>query len=185
MTANTEGQEEQFLLRVADTELAERIRKALREEEALSDKLQIRFQDDGREGVLALGDKAYPVKLLDLPTVVESYKTLDDTNLVKTGDIGQMIMVAGQPPADTLEARDGVTPPMRNARERHFRQLPHVSPEVLTKVEQDLLAILDGYAPQGYTYVDVEEEYVVDPGTGQGSWRPVQQGAAAGGEDAG
>lgn len=32
----------------------------------------------------------YPVTLQDLPTVVESYKTLDDTNLVKTADIGQV-----------------------------------------------------------------------------------------------
>jgi transcription initiation factor TFIID subunit 7 len=32
----------------------------------------------------------YGVDLLDLPTVVESYKTLDDINLVKTGDIGQV-----------------------------------------------------------------------------------------------
>jgi transcription initiation factor TFIID subunit 7 len=33
---------------------------------------------------------AYPVTLLDLPAVVESYKTLDDTNLVKITDVGQV-----------------------------------------------------------------------------------------------
>lgn len=27
---------------------------------------------------------------MDLPTVVESYKTYDDTNLIKTADIGQV-----------------------------------------------------------------------------------------------
>lgn len=32
----------------------------------------------------------YPVTVLNLPSVVESYKTLDDVNLVKTTDIGQV-----------------------------------------------------------------------------------------------
>ncbi len=32
----------------------------------------------------------YPVKLLNLPTVVEAYKTYDDINLVKINDIGQV-----------------------------------------------------------------------------------------------
>jgi TATA-binding protein-associated factor Taf7 len=32
----------------------------------------------------------HDVYLQDLPTVVESYKTLDDANLVKVTDIGQV-----------------------------------------------------------------------------------------------
>ena len=40
------------------------------------------------------------------------------------------------------EARDGVTPPMRNARERVFRRPIEVAPEVVQKVEMDLLNIL-------------------------------------------
>lgn len=36
------------------------------------------------------GDRSYPVTVLNLPSVVESYKTLDDVNLVKTCDIGQV-----------------------------------------------------------------------------------------------
>jgi transcription initiation factor TFIID subunit 7 len=108
----------------------------------------------------------YRVDLLQLPTVVESYKTYDDTNLVKTGDIGQVgatdqawsmhvvawlhnfgghltsprvhacmqctqvLLVGGQIPADQVECEDGVTPPMRKARQRHFKQLPKVDPKV-------------------------------------------------------
>ena len=37
-----------------------------------------------------LEGQEHPVSLLDLPTVVESYKTLDDINLVKMTDIGQV-----------------------------------------------------------------------------------------------
>lgn len=38
----------------------------------------------------------YPVTVLNLPSVVESYKTLDDVNLVKTTDIGQVRRVLGR-----------------------------------------------------------------------------------------
>lgn len=34
--------------------------------------------------------KSHAVKRQDLPTIVESFKTYDDANLVKTGDIGQV-----------------------------------------------------------------------------------------------
>jgi TATA-binding protein-associated factor Taf7 len=40
--------------------------------------------------VLNVAGQPYPVKVLDLPTIVESYKTYDDINLVKTGDVGQV-----------------------------------------------------------------------------------------------
>jgi len=46
--------------------------------------------ENGREGELQIGSQAHKVHVLDLPTVVESYKTYDDENLVKTGDIGQV-----------------------------------------------------------------------------------------------
>lgn len=42
--------------------------------------------DNGRRGTLTVEGVAYPVSLEDLPTRVESFKTLDDTNLVKMTD---------------------------------------------------------------------------------------------------
>jgi transcription initiation factor TFIID subunit 7 len=36
-----------------------------------------------------IGDESFPASLLDLPAVVESYKTYDDSVLIKTSDIGQ------------------------------------------------------------------------------------------------
>jgi TATA-binding protein-associated factor Taf7 len=50
---------------------------------------------DDRKGVLTVkgagGEvQQHDVYLQDLPTVVESYKTLDDANLVKVTDIGQV-----------------------------------------------------------------------------------------------
>ena len=59
-------------------------------------------------GTLTVDGEAHQVVLQDLPTVVESYKTLDDTNLVKVADIGlvRSALLAGLTPAvpalDTL-----------------------------------------------------------------------------------
>lgn len=45
---------------------------------------------DDRRGVLKVGDAEYPVLAQQLPTVVESYKTYDEINLVKATDVGQV-----------------------------------------------------------------------------------------------
>ncbi|GAX77584.1 hypothetical protein CEUSTIGMA_g5028.t1 [Chlamydomonas eustigma] len=165
-------QEEQFLLRFVDPSLAERVKKALREETHIEDGgLQLNFPDCGRVGQMQLEGVNYRVDLLDLPTVVESYKTLDDINLVKTGDVGQVLLVGGNTPPSQTESLNGVTAPMQNARKRHFKQVPKVDPQVVSKVEADLFGILRGHAPLGYEFYDVEEEYVVDPETGAGSWQ--------------
>ena len=47
---------------------------------------------EGRKGIFTFDDIVLPASLKDLPTIVESYKTYDDINLVKTGDIGQVII---------------------------------------------------------------------------------------------
>lgn len=45
---------------------------------------------DGRTGQFTFGSEVLPVTLLDLPCVVESYKTYDDSHLVKMCDVGQV-----------------------------------------------------------------------------------------------
>jgi transcription initiation factor TFIID subunit 7 len=84
--------EEQFILRVPPN-VAERIERLLNENNASSSEdksLDLQFTDDGRSGTFVIGDEHYPASLLDLPAVVESYKTYDDNSLVKTADIGQV-----------------------------------------------------------------------------------------------
>jgi hypothetical protein len=162
-------------------------RAALRQQGPLdpaTQRARLVFSDSDRRGTFQWGDRSYPVTVLNLPSVVESYKTLDDVNLVKTCDIGQVgplprapccsasswacaarpcapsfrlgppaarappqVLVVGDEPglaeeAASGEARDGVTPPMRNARERIFRKPIEVPPDVVQKVEYDLLTIL-------------------------------------------
>lgn len=196
----------------------------------MAGRAQLAFSDSDHAGTFSFGGRQWPVTVLNLPSVVESYKTLDDVNLVKTTDIGQVRCIddgqveagsgraevtdchgggwcklgalsrdsrragrcnaaapaallkqahsiplvqhcpspAHSPPpqcplpatqpqvlvvggegepeaaaeAAAGEVRDGVTPPMRNARERIFRRPIDVSPQVVQKVEFDLLTIL-------------------------------------------
>ncbi|XP_028556263.1 transcription initiation factor TFIID subunit 7 isoform X2 [Dendrobium catenatum] len=139
--------EEQFILRVPPS-IAERIERLLNENPSTSEDgcLDLSFTDDGRTGTFAIGNETFPASLLDLPGVVESYKTYDDTVLIKTADIGQIIMVReeGEPSPEGIEYRHGLTPPMRDARRRRFRREPDVNPELVQRVEKDLLNIMSG-----------------------------------------
>ncbi|KAI4369688.1 hypothetical protein MLD38_018102 [Melastoma candidum] len=139
--------EEQFILRVPPS-VAERIERLLNEEESSSEdkSLDLSFSEDGRTGTFVIGSDSFSAYLMDLPTVVESYKTYDDTNLIKTADIGQMIMIreAGDPAPDVVEYRHGLAPPMRDARKRRFRREPDLNPELVRRVEKDLLNIMAG-----------------------------------------
>ncbi|KAK3043296.1 hypothetical protein RJ639_002539 [Escallonia herrerae] len=111
--------EEQFILRVPPS-LAGRIEDLLNSENSSSSE-----------------DKS-----LDL-SVVESYKTYDDSVLIKTADVGQMIMVreneGDSVPPGVVEYRHGLTHPTRDARRGRFRREPDLIPEVVRRVEKDLL----------------------------------------------
>ncbi|KAI3697009.1 hypothetical protein L6452_29701 [Arctium lappa] len=139
--------EEQFILRVAPS-VAQHIDRLLSENASSSDdkSLDLSFSDDGRSGTFVIGDDHFPASLLDLPCIVESYKTYDDSVLIKTADVGQMIMVRDKddPAPDVVEHRHGLTPPMRDARRRRFRREPDLNPELVRRVEKDLLNIING-----------------------------------------
>ncbi|KAH0850243.1 hypothetical protein HID58_091294 [Brassica napus] len=139
--------EEQFILRLPPS-VSERIDRLLSDEASTSDEipLDLCFSEDGRSGTFVIGNEEFRASLLDLPAVVESFKTYDDSAPVKTADIGQMIMVRepGDPTPNTFEYRHGLTPPMKDARKRRFRREPDLNPELVQRVERDLLNILSG-----------------------------------------
>ena len=103
---------------------------------------------DPRRAVVRIRKNLYAAKLVDLPTIVESSKTLDRKNLYKTGDICQMLLVGEQisheetilaypsRPSDYIYPH-GITPPLRWVRKRRFRRrisnrviLPPLSPSL-------------------------------------------------------
>jgi len=87
----SEGKEEQYLFRCANEDLANRIRSVLRNNKARKEDydMDLRWVSD-REGIFTIGGSEYPCQLLDLPGVVESYKTYNDIHLVKSTDVGQV-----------------------------------------------------------------------------------------------
>ncbi|XP_073057694.1 transcription initiation factor TFIID subunit 7-like [Primulina eburnea] len=139
--------EEQFILRVPPA-VAERIERLLNDPAFSSEdkSMDLSFSEDGRTGKFIIGNDHFPASLLDLLTVVESYKTYDDNVLIKTADIGQMIMVREDNDniPESLEHRHGLTPPMRDARRRRFRREPDLNHEVVRRVEKDLQKIMAG-----------------------------------------
>ena len=136
--------EEQMILRVP-LEMGERLARVLNGEEAGPEGgVQLAFDEDGVPCGFRYGEGAtLPARLLDLPTVTESYKTLDNKSLVKMADIGQVLVVgdpsavgegggggavdgagalAREHPERPGELLDGLTPATRNVRQRMFRK---------------------------------------------------------------
>lgn len=151
--------DEQFILRVPPS-VAERIDRLLSENPSSEDKLDLSFSEDGKTGSFVIGDEHFPASLLNLPCIVESYKTYDDNVLIKSADIGQMIMVReeGDPVPDVVEYRHGLTPPMRDARRRRFRREPDLNPELVRRVEKDLQNIMSGGTAENIDIEVVEQE---------------------------
>ncbi|KAI8537557.1 hypothetical protein RHMOL_Rhmol09G0033200 [Rhododendron molle] len=153
--------EEQFILRVPPS-VAERTDRLLSENASSSsdDKsLDLSFSEDGRSGTFMIGNERFPTSLLDLPSIVESYKTYDDSVLIKTADIGQVIMVReeGDAAPDVVEYKHGLTPPMRDARRRRFRREPDLHPELVQRVEKDLVNIMAGGTAENVDIVFAED----------------------------
>ncbi|GJZ48737.1 transcription initiation factor TFIID subunit 7, partial [Tanacetum coccineum] len=76
--------------------------------------------DNGRRGTFTIGDDQFPTSLFDLPCIVKSHKTYDDSVLIKTVDVGQGDL-------EVVEYRHGLTPPMRDARRRRFHREPDLN----------------------------------------------------------
>ncbi|XP_058096756.1 transcription initiation factor TFIID subunit 7 [Magnolia sinica] len=153
--------EEQFILRVPPS-VAERIERLLNENPSSSEdnSLDLSFSEDGRSGTFVIGNDHFPASLLDLPGIVESCKTYDDNVLIKTTDIGQIIMVREEVDSapEGVESRHGLTPPMRDARRRRFRREPDLNPELVQRVEKDLVNIMAGGTAENVDVEVVEHE---------------------------
>lgn len=70
-----------------------------------------------------------------------------------------MIMVREpeDPAPSAVEYRHGLTPPMKDARKRRFRREPDLNPELVQRVEKDLLNIMSGVTVENAD-VEVHEQ---------------------------
>merc|ERR1711935_151958 len=138
--------ENQFLLRLP-AEPASALRKTIQKGSAdLKDRLYIQLQPDNpsnpcmRRGNVRFDGWSMNSKLVELPTVIESHKTIDRKTMYKTADICQVLICKeGDDPSDEEIQSDeekkkdlnkvdkkfvythGICPPLKNCRRRRFR----------------------------------------------------------------
>lgn len=72
-------------------ELADTVHEAINAG-TIKDRLTIQLDPDLRYGEVRIDDQILYTKLVDLPTVVESYKTIDNKSFYKSADICQILI---------------------------------------------------------------------------------------------
>lgn len=82
--------ETQFILRLPE-EPATVLRDAIRGAPNLKERLSISLENDLRKGMVRLDDRYLYAKVVDLPCIMESMKTIDKKSFYKTADICQMV----------------------------------------------------------------------------------------------
>lgn len=133
--------ESQFILRLPE-EPAKILRDILTSGDSLKNRLTIQMENDLRNGEVRLDHWLMHAKIVDLPAVIESLKTIDNKSFYKTADICQMMICkyeADQPSIEEespskIKKKDpykvdkkflwphGITPPTKNVRKRRFRK---------------------------------------------------------------
>ncbi|XP_077434503.1 transcription initiation factor TFIID subunit 7 [Vanacampus margaritifer] len=136
--------ENQFVLRLP-TEYASTVRRIAQSSSMnMKDRLTIELHPDGRHGIVRVDRVPLACKLVDLPCIIESLKTVDKKTLYKTADVCQMLVCTLDgdlyPPLEEptgtdpkLKKKDkdkdkkfiwnhGITCPLKNTRKRRFRK---------------------------------------------------------------
>lgn len=111
----------------------------------LKDRLTIQLHADGRHGIVRVDRVPLAAKLVDLPCVLETMKTVDKKTFYKTADVCQMLVCTLdgdlypplEEPTGTVDGKTkkkdkdkdkkfiwnhGITYPLKNTRKRRFRK---------------------------------------------------------------
>lgn len=159
--------ENQFILRLPPVPAAS-LRAAVASGVNLRDRLSIQIEQDMRHGKVQFDGWSLPGKIVDLPTIIESHKTLDKKTFYKTADICQMMICKEEvDQEDRLDEKaeegkkgkdgkdkkfffpHGITPPLKNVRKKRFRKtlkkkfvdVPEIEKEVRRLFRSDIDAI--------------------------------------------
>ncbi|KAF7294770.1 Transcription initiation factor TFIID 55 kDa subunit [Mycena indigotica] len=143
--------EEHFILRMPPGEDCDKLRKMVASREVPND-VWFKFKDS-RRAIFHIGNNTYSAKLVDLPCITESQKTLDNKQMFKVADICQMLVVQNRLDQDEAAAPQrnfnieefiwphGLTPPLHHVRKRRFRK--RVNKRTIESVEQAVERLLD------------------------------------------
>ncbi|KAL1138832.1 hypothetical protein AAG570_008894 [Ranatra chinensis] len=156
--------ESQFILRLPP-EPAKVLRELLRSGvTSLKDRFSIRLENDVRYGEVRLDNWFLHAKVFDLPTIIESLKTIDNKSFYKTADICQ-IMICKEEDDQTTTDEDtsakhkkkdpnkvdkkflwphGITPPLKNVRKRRFRKTLKKKYVEAPEIEKEVKRLLRG-----------------------------------------
>ncbi|XP_018398249.1 PREDICTED: transcription initiation factor TFIID subunit 7 isoform X2 [Cyphomyrmex costatus] len=162
--------ESQFVMRLPP-EPARVLREALRNSLPLKDRLTIKLENDMRYGEVRLDHWLLHAKVVDLPTIVESLKTIDNKSFYKTADICQVVICKEEEDHTATDEESpvkqkkkdpnkvdkkflwphGITPSTKNVRRRRFRktlkkkyvEAPEIEKEVkrLLRVDNDAVNV--------------------------------------------
>ncbi|CAO1632697.1 unnamed protein product [Parajaminaea phylloscopi] len=86
--------EEQLILRLPEGEVASRLKERVKRREIGAEggeEVVMKFKDS-RRAMFKVGKDMFSARLVDLPTLIESHKTLDNRRLFKVADISQMLL---------------------------------------------------------------------------------------------
>jgi len=160
--------ESQFILRLPE-EPARLLCEAIHNNSNLKDRFAIKIDNDMRHGEVRVDHHLMTGKVVDLPTIVESLKTIDAKGFYKTADICQMLLCKEDDDQTTTDddspqktkKKDpnkvdkkylwphGITPPAKNVRRRRFRktlkkkyvEAPEIEKEVKRLLRSDNEAV--------------------------------------------
>ncbi|KAM4819381.1 transcription initiation factor TFIID subunit 7-like isoform 2-T2 [Thomomys bottae] len=122
----------------------------------MKNKLKLDLSSDGRHGIVQIENVRLSAKMVDLPCIIGSLKTLDKKSFYKTGDISQMLVcsddvVQPSPEEVVISANHSITgnneekkkkyawkhvaPPLKNVKKRRFRKVKRKVPDAKSAEE--------------------------------------------------
>ncbi|CAG8508165.1 750_t:CDS:2 [Ambispora leptoticha] len=167
--------EEHFILRISGLpqESQEKFREQARKR-LLFDDLSILFKDP-RHAIFSYDKEKYSARLVDLPCIIESQKTLNNKQFYKIADVSQMLVVES-PISDESELKasmqwdeflwpDGLSPPLKNVRKRRFRKrFSNRNIEEIDNEVERLLTLAKAATSISYELTEIEDSEVETPG---------------------
>ncbi|EGT45741.1 hypothetical protein CAEBREN_00635 [Caenorhabditis brenneri] len=157
--------ESHVVLRVPE-DCVSRIEKIILSEGGKHEDFAINLNADARHSTVRIGNQLLSGKILDLPTITEVHKTLDNKSLYKVADVSQILVCthdsinsiastsaglsdATEDPqklakkaARQWQYPHGLTPPMKSARKKRFRKTKKKKFMDAPEVEKELKRLL-------------------------------------------
>ncbi|KAJ1310354.1 hypothetical protein OPQ81_007092 [Rhizoctonia solani] len=176
--------EEQFILRMPPGDDCECLRRMVQARD-VKDDVWFKFKDS-RRAVFHIGGNTYNAKLVDLPAIIESQKTLDNRQMYKVADICQMLVVEDKITTDEPSSKNtfniddyiwphGLTPPMQHVRKRRFRK--RVNRNTIETVEKEVERLLDTDSQATNVKYEILED--VDPNLSDSEFDPPPEGGGS------